>query len=179
MANIITGLRIVISAVLLFCPAFSPVFYVLYLFAGFSDIIDGAVARRTNTAGEFGAKLDTAADFVFAAVCMLKLLPKMLSKVLVDTIYWSVMHQGKVAACASTAIEYGYALIQNVIVDANARGLGLGEKLCRALIAKAKEHGAEHAYLQVVKTNEVAINLYKKLGFKKAYTYWYMKKASI
>ena len=100
---------------------------------------------------------------------------KMLSKVLVDTIYCSVMHQGKVAACASTAIEHGYALIQNVIVDSNARGLGLGEKLCRALIAKAKEHGAEHAYLQVVKTNEVAINLYKKLGFKKAYTYWYMK----
>lgn len=78
MANIITGLRIVISAALLFCPAFSPVFYVLYLSAGFSDMIDGAVARRTNTAGEFGAKLDTAADFVFAAVCMLKLLPKML-----------------------------------------------------------------------------------------------------
>ena len=78
MANIITGLRIVISAVLLFCPAFSPVFYVLYLSAGFSDMIDGTVARKTNTADEFGAKLDTAADFVFAAVCMLKLLPKML-----------------------------------------------------------------------------------------------------
>ena len=78
MANIITGLRIVISAVLLFCPAFSPVFYVLYISAGFSDMIDGTVARRTNTAGEFGAELDTAADFVFAAVCMLKLLPKML-----------------------------------------------------------------------------------------------------
>ena len=78
MANIITGLRILISAALLFCPAFSPVFYALYLSAGFSDMIDGAVARRTNTASEFGAKLDTAADFVFAAVCMLKLLPKML-----------------------------------------------------------------------------------------------------
>ena len=78
MEYIITCLRIVISAVLLFCPSFSPVFYVLYLSAGFSDMIDGTVARRTNTAGEFGAKLDTAADFVFAAVCMLKLLPKML-----------------------------------------------------------------------------------------------------
>ena len=78
MANIITSLRILISVALLFCPAFSPVFYVLYLSAGFSDMIDGTVARRTNTASEFGAKLDTAADFVFAAVCMLKLLPKML-----------------------------------------------------------------------------------------------------
>ncbi|MBO6100820.1 MAG: CDP-alcohol phosphatidyltransferase family protein [Spirochaetaceae bacterium] len=78
MANIITSLRILISVALLFCPTFSPVFYVFYLSAGFSDMIDGTVARRTNTASEFGAKLDTAADFVFAAVCMLKLLPKML-----------------------------------------------------------------------------------------------------
>ena len=100
---------------------------------------------------------------------------KMLSKVLVDTIYCSVLHEGKVAACASAAIEQGYALIQNVIVNEKLRGLGLGEKLCRALIAKAKEHGAEHAYLQVVQTNEIAASLYEKLGFKKVYTYWYMK----
>ena len=101
---------------------------------------------------------------------------KMLSKVLVDTIYCSVLHEGKVAACASAAIEQGYALIQNVIVNEKLRGLGLGEKLCRALIAKAKEHGAEHAYLQVVQTNEIAARLYEKLGFKKVYSYWYMKK---
>ncbi|MBR4826244.1 MAG: hypothetical protein IKZ86_15755 [Spirochaetaceae bacterium] len=30
-----------------------------------------------------------------------------------------------------------------------------------------------------VKTNEIAMNLYKKLGFKKAYTYWYMKKSTV
>ena len=89
----------------------------------------------------------------------------MLSKVLVDTIYCSVLHEGKMAACASAAIEQGYALIQNVIVNEKFRGLGLGEKLCRALIAKAKEHGAEHAYLQVVQTNEIAARLYEKLGF--------------
>ena len=50
-------------------------FYVLYGMAGFTDIIDGTVARKTNTAGEFGAKLDTIADFIFVAVCLIKLLP--------------------------------------------------------------------------------------------------------
>ena len=30
MANVITGLRILVSVVLLFCPVFSPIFYVLY-----------------------------------------------------------------------------------------------------------------------------------------------------
>ena len=29
------------------------------------------------------------------------------------------------------------------------------------------------------KTNEIAMNLYKKLGFKKDYSYWYMKKSTV
>ena len=75
MANAITGVRIVLSVALLFCPALSPVFLALYLTAGITDMIDGAVARRTGTVSAFGAKLDTVADVVFVAVCLLKLLP--------------------------------------------------------------------------------------------------------
>ena len=75
MANIITGFRVLISIALLFCPVFSPVFYVLYLIAGLSDMIDGTIARRMNTVSEFGARFDTAADFVFVVVCLIKFLP--------------------------------------------------------------------------------------------------------
>lgn len=75
LANLISGTRILCSAALLICPAFSASFYVLYLMAGLTDMIDGAVARMTGTTSEFGAKLDTAADFVFVAVCLWKLLP--------------------------------------------------------------------------------------------------------
>lgn len=75
MANIITGIRILCSIALLFFPVFSPSFYVLYIIAGVSDMIDGTVARKTGTAGEFGSKLDTAADLVLAAVCLIKLIP--------------------------------------------------------------------------------------------------------
>ena len=75
MANIITGIRIILSAALLFCPAFSPAFFICYIAAGASDMIDGAVARRTNTVSEFGSKLDTVADIAFAAACLIKLLP--------------------------------------------------------------------------------------------------------
>ena len=75
MANIITGFRVLISIVLLFCPVFSPAFCVLYLIAGLSDMIDGTFARRMNTVSEFGARFDTAADFVFVVVCLIKLLP--------------------------------------------------------------------------------------------------------
>ena len=74
-ANIITGSRIVFSLSLLFIPLSSAWFYALYLLCGLSDIVDGIVARRTNRASDFGAKLDTAADMVFAAAAAVKILP--------------------------------------------------------------------------------------------------------
>ena len=40
MANAITIFRMAASIVLLFCPAFSPVFYVFYMMAGVSDMLD-------------------------------------------------------------------------------------------------------------------------------------------
>ncbi len=75
MANIITSIRIVCSMVLLFCPALSLAFYSLYLIAGFTDMIDGMIARKTDTVSEFGSKLDTIADFIFVVVCLIKLIP--------------------------------------------------------------------------------------------------------
>lgn len=64
MANIITSSRILCSIVLLFFPVFSPWFYVLYLINGFTDMLDGTVARRTGSVSEFGSKLDTVADSI-------------------------------------------------------------------------------------------------------------------
>ena len=74
-ANIITGSRIVFSLPLLFLPLSSAWFYVLYLLCGFSDMVDGTVARRTNSASEFGARLDTVSDFMFMTVALIKFLP--------------------------------------------------------------------------------------------------------
>ena len=75
LANCITAIRILCSIALLFFPAFSTGFYVLYITAGISDMVDGWVARRTHTASELGAKLDTIADIVFVIVCLVILLP--------------------------------------------------------------------------------------------------------
>ena len=74
-ANLITALRIICSIALLFCRALSPAFYALYIAAGLTDMIDGTAARKTDSASELGARLDTVADFVFVAVCLIKLLP--------------------------------------------------------------------------------------------------------
>ena len=77
MANVITGIRILVSVALLFCSVFSPIFYAMYLIAGLSDMADGIVARKTNSVSEFGSRFDSIADFVFVAVCLIKILPVM------------------------------------------------------------------------------------------------------
>ena len=74
-ANIITGSRIVFSLSLLFIPLSSAWFYVLYLLCGLSDMVDGTVARRTRSASEFGARLDTVSDFVFMTVALIRFVP--------------------------------------------------------------------------------------------------------
>ena len=75
MANIVTGCRILCSIGMLFFPAFSLGFFILYLICGLTDMVDGTIARKTNTASEFGAKLDSTADFIFVAAALLKILP--------------------------------------------------------------------------------------------------------
>ena len=74
-ANIITGIRILGSILLAFVPVFSVSFYAVYLTCGLSDMLDGTIARKTNISSSFGAKFDTIADFLFAAVSLAKLLP--------------------------------------------------------------------------------------------------------
>jgi CDP-diacylglycerol--glycerol-3-phosphate 3-phosphatidyltransferase len=104
MANIITCIRILCSIALLFCPAYSVAFYALYITAGVSDMIDGWVARKTNTASEFGAKLDTMADIVFVIVCLFKLLPVM------DIPVWLYVWIGVIALIKVINIVSGYVV---------------------------------------------------------------------
>ena len=73
-ANIVSSSRILLSITLLFCPVFSVCFYGIYLLCGFTDMVDGVVARKTNSVSEFGAILDTTSDFIFFAVTLIKLL---------------------------------------------------------------------------------------------------------
>ena len=66
MANILTVLRIACGILILSIPPFSKWFYILYIIGVSTDLFDGAAARLFGTDSPFGAKLDTAADFIFA-----------------------------------------------------------------------------------------------------------------
>lgn len=102
LANIITSIRIIGSITLLFLPVFSFGFYAVYLLCGVSDMIDGTIARKTNAVSDFGSKLDTAADFVFAAVCLIKLLP------LLQIPLWLWLWIVVIALMKSTNIVWGF-----------------------------------------------------------------------
>ena len=104
MANAITGLRILVSAALLLCPVFSPIFYAMYLIAGLSDMADGIVARKTNSVSEFGSRFDSIADFVFVAVCLIKILP------VLDIPIWLYVWTAVIALIKIINIISGYVM---------------------------------------------------------------------
>ena len=108
-ANLITGVRILCSIALWFCQPFSPSFTVLYLLAGLTDMVDGAVARKTGTVSEFGARLDTAADFLLVAVCLIKLLPKL------SVPLWLRLWIGGIALIKAVNLLSGFMLQKRVV----------------------------------------------------------------
>ena len=73
--NLVTSIRVAASGALIFAAPFSAAFWALYALAGLSDMLDGFLARGLHAETAAGARLDSAADFCFLAVCTAKLLP--------------------------------------------------------------------------------------------------------
>lgn len=74
-SDTITSLRIVLSLFLPFFPLGSMGFFATYTFTGLTDALDGWLARKTGTASEFGARLDSIADLLFYGILLLRLFP--------------------------------------------------------------------------------------------------------
>lgn len=72
-------------------------------------MIDGTVARKTNTVSSFGSKLDTAADFVFMVVCAVKLLPVM------NVPLWLWIWISVLAIMKGTNIVFGFVLKKTIV----------------------------------------------------------------
>lgn len=77
------------SLFLLFLPLSSAGFLAVYTFTGLTDALDGWLARKTGTASDFGARLDSIADLLFYAVLLLRLSP-VLWRTLPVTIWYGV-----------------------------------------------------------------------------------------
>jgi len=64
-------------------------------------------------------------------------------------------------------------MIEDVVVDKDARGLGLGKKLTKKMISVAVKKRAKHISLTTHPTRKAANAMYKKLGFFKKKTNYY------
>ena len=73
--NFLSASRIALCLPLLLVDAMTLPFWVLYLIAGLTDILDGFLARRWGVESKFGARLDSLADFVFVLAVGYKLFP--------------------------------------------------------------------------------------------------------
>ena len=93
-----------------------------------------------------------------------------------EQFYVKIEFNEKIVACASCVLEKGIANILNVVTDKNFRGRGFGKFVVIETINEAKRRGGVDAFLYVLKNNNIAINMYKSIGFKKVYSYWYRDK---
>ena len=73
--NILSASRIALCPPLLLADAMTVPFWVLYVIAGTTDMLDGFLARRWGVESKFGARLDSLADFVFVLAVGYKLFP--------------------------------------------------------------------------------------------------------
>lgn len=73
--NILSSSRIVLSIVLLTTKPLSLPFVLIYLICGISDILDGYIARKMQTATNIGARLDSVADLIMIMVLIVLLYP--------------------------------------------------------------------------------------------------------
>ena len=100
--NFITILRILGTLLLVFVAPMSAWFFILYSFAGFTDILDGYIARRTKTTSDIGAKLDSIADLLFYSVMLLKIMPILLDTL--PTAMWIAINSTVVLRLVSYAV---------------------------------------------------------------------------
>ena len=73
-------------------------------------MVDGFIARKTNSVSEFGSRLDGVADFVFVSVCLIRVLP------VLDIPIWLYVWTAVIAITKIINIISGYAMQKRFVV---------------------------------------------------------------
>lgn len=101
---------------------------------------------------------------------------RILGNIATECCFVELQEQGRAVACGMGVIEDGFIGIFDIMVSGEFRGRGFGRRIMEGLLSLGTSRGVEHAYLQVMLDNPVALNLYKSLGFREIYKYWYRVK---
>lgn len=89
--NCVTLLRIIGSLALLGLDTSDRVFWYIYIFCGFTDVLDGFLARLLNVTSEVGSKLDSISDISFYLVMLFKFFNDFRNNIPSWAWYWLVI----------------------------------------------------------------------------------------
>ena len=158
-ADTITSVRIVSSLLLLFLPLRSARFIAVYTFTGLTDILDGWLARKTGTASDFGARLDSVADLLFYGIVLFRFIPVLWQLLPVEIWYVvAAVLLVRLAAYITAAVKYhqfaslhtwlnkltGAALFLLPYVLAVSTGIVYSWTVCIIVLAAAAEELTIH-----------------------------------
>lgn len=104
-ANIISASRIVCATVLFFFNDITDTFLLIYLYCGFSDAVDGRIARRLKTTSVLGTLLDSVGDVLtYFSVAKILIVKKLVP---LEVLIWlGLALLGHVAAAVIAKIRF-------------------------------------------------------------------------
>lgn len=94
-------------------------------------------------------------------------------------VYVQARSDDSVDAVGFGVVEGNWLGVFNIGTRPDKRRSGAALSINHALGLWADKQGAKKVYLQVETNNSIAKNLYAKLGFSHAYTYWYRRLDSV
>lgn len=105
-----------------------------------------------------------------------RIVPSMFKAIPKETIVAFIEIDGRMVASGLGILDRGHIGLYAIYVDASCRHKHFARAICSSILTEARKKEAEHAYLQVVKGNTYAKQLYASLGFEDFYTYWFRSK---
>lgn len=98
---------------------------------------------------------------------------RMLGAIIPSRSFASVSLGEQIVACGLGVLDGEHVGLFDVVTDKDLRRQGHGTNIVMALLDWGYQGGARSAYLQVAHGNEPALNLYRNMGFREVYDYWY------
>jgi len=93
------------------------------------------------------------------------------------SVYASVRENGQTVAAGAGAFSHGWSSVHGMRTDQAFRGRGLAGRVLAGIADVAQQRGIARAFLQVEDANAPALALYRRAGFKTAWSYDYWRQA--
>ena len=98
---------------------------------------------------------------------------EILRRIIPQQCFGTLVKENRPVACGLGVLDGDYLGLFDLVTAPAERRKGYGRELVTNILSWAALHGAKTAYLQVVADNRPALSLYKEIGFKEIYKYWY------